>query len=114
MKRQCRWGILGTGKIARTMALALRESAAGRLVAVASRDPARAREFASLFHPTRYDLYVIEVDAVNGFVQDGQTCHPLMGWDESQANMRTLDRWREAVGLHYGEDRQAEGGFLQP
>ena len=60
------------------------------------------------------DLYVLEVDAVNGLVRDGQTCHPLMGWDESQANMRTLDRWREAVGLHYGEDRQAEGGWLQP
>jgi predicted dehydrogenase len=55
------------------------------------------------------DLYVLEVDAVNGLVRDGQTCHPLMGWGESQANMHTLDRWREASGLHYDEDRQAGG-----
>jgi predicted dehydrogenase len=57
------------------------------------------------------DLYVLEVDAVNGFVRDGQTCHPLMEWDESQANMRTLDRWREAIGLQYDEGRQAGGGM---
>jgi hypothetical protein len=30
-----------------------------------------------------------------------------MGWDESLANMHTLDRWRDTVGLHYGEDKQA-------
>jgi predicted dehydrogenase len=49
MERRCRWGILGTRKIARIVALALRDSATGRLTAVANRNPARAQEFASLF-----------------------------------------------------------------
>jgi len=48
MQRRCGWGILGTGKIARIVALALRDSATGRLAAVASRSAGRAEEFASL------------------------------------------------------------------
>jgi hypothetical protein len=27
-----------------------------------------------------------------------------MTWDESLANMRTLDRWRTSVGLRYRDD----------
>jgi hypothetical protein len=27
-----------------------------------------------------------------------------MPWEESLANMRTLDRWREAIGLRYADD----------
>jgi predicted dehydrogenase len=50
------------------------------------------------------DLYVLEVDAVGQLVLEGTRSHPLMGWDESLANMTTLDRWREAVGLVYKQD----------
>lgn len=39
------WGILATGAIARAFARDLRDSRAGRLVAVASRTPERARDF---------------------------------------------------------------------
>jgi predicted dehydrogenase len=53
------------------------------------------------------DLYVRQVEAVSGCVREGQTRHPLMGWDESLANMHTLDRWRDTVGLHYDQDTQA-------
>ncbi len=45
------------------------------------------------------DLYVLEVDAVGHLVQEGHRCHPFMGWDESLANIQTLDRWRDSVGL---------------
>lgn len=53
------------------------------------------------------DLYVCQVDAVSRCVREGQKRHPLMGWDESVANMHTLDRWRYTVGVHYDEDKQA-------
>ncbi len=46
MRRTVRWGILGTGRIARHFAEGLRELADAELVAVASRTPGRAREFA--------------------------------------------------------------------
>jgi len=42
-----RWGILGTGAIAKTFAAELPFSETGRLVAVASRDSGRASDFAS-------------------------------------------------------------------
>jgi predicted dehydrogenase len=41
----CRWGILGTANIARKNWKAIRHAGNSRLVAVASRDPARARKF---------------------------------------------------------------------
>jgi predicted dehydrogenase len=44
-----RWGILGTGKIARLLAAALAGSETGELVAVGSRDAARAGAFAAEF-----------------------------------------------------------------
>jgi predicted dehydrogenase/aryl-alcohol dehydrogenase-like predicted oxidoreductase len=44
-----RWGILSTGRIARTFATALGPAAGNRLVAVASRDPAAAQAFANDF-----------------------------------------------------------------
>ena len=62
-----RWGVLGTGKIARILAIALGESAGGELVAVGSRDPERARSFAAEFDTTGYDSYegVLADDAVD-------------------------------------------------
>ena len=45
-----RWGILGTGSIAHTFATALSRSATAELVAVASRDPAKAAAFAEQHH----------------------------------------------------------------
>jgi predicted dehydrogenase len=44
-----RWGILGAARFARTtMAPAIHEAAHAQLVAVASRDPAKAAPFAAL------------------------------------------------------------------
>ncbi len=50
------------------------------------------------------DLYALEADAVGRLVRDGRASHPLMSWDESLANMATLDRWRAAIGLSYPDD----------
>src|SRR5438093_5997799 len=49
MDDKVRWGILGTGKIARLLASALGATPDGELVAVGSRDPGRARDFATDF-----------------------------------------------------------------
>ena len=48
-----RWGIVGTGAIARRYALELRESASGRLVAVGSRTIENAEAFAGQLGPAR-------------------------------------------------------------
>jgi predicted dehydrogenase len=50
------------------------------------------------------DIYVLEADAVGRLVRDGGTSHPLMSWDESLANMTTIDRWRAAIQLTYPDD----------
>ena len=47
------------------------------------------------------DPYVREVDAVSRLVAEGCRSHPLMGWQESLANMSTLDRWRHCAGVDY-------------
>lgn len=49
MPNMIRWGLIGLGKHAETIADAMRRSRTGRLVAVASRDRKRAREFAARF-----------------------------------------------------------------
>ena len=49
MENTVRWGILGTGKIARAMALGLRDAPGAQLVAVASRSDAGAQAFGAEF-----------------------------------------------------------------
>ncbi|MGQ9682794.1 MAG: aldo/keto reductase [Anaerolineae bacterium] len=68
--RKVRWGILGTGNIARAFCDALRTSALGELVAVGSRTPQAAERFGAEFGAQRrhgsYEALVAdpEVDAV--------------------------------------------------
>jgi len=53
------------------------------------------------------DVYTIEVDAVSHCVRQGARSSPGMRWEESLANMLTLDRWRSAIGLRYPGDPSA-------
>ena len=57
--------------------------------------------------PTDAGVYTVEVDAVNGFVRAGVRSSDVMPWEESLANMLTLDRWRSAIGLRYPGDDDA-------
>ena len=58
MTNTVRWGILGTGRIARDFATALRATPGATIAAVASRDPATAAGFADEFHiPLRLQGY---------------------------------------------------------
>jgi len=50
MTKTVRWGILGTGRIARDFATALRDTPGAAIAAVASREHATAVEFADEFH----------------------------------------------------------------
>jgi predicted dehydrogenase len=54
--------------------------------------------------PVEADVYTVEVDAVNAFVLEGERSPSAMSWEESLANMRTLDRWRSAIGLRFGDE----------
>jgi predicted dehydrogenase/aryl-alcohol dehydrogenase-like predicted oxidoreductase len=51
--------------------------------------------------------YALEADVVGDAVAAGRTQaeFPAMGWDDTVGNMRTLDRWRESVGLVYEQER---------
>jgi predicted dehydrogenase len=57
--------------------------------------------------PLEADVYTVEVDAVNGCVRAGERSPSAMPWEESLANMRTLDRWRSAIGLRYAGETGA-------
>lgn len=57
--------------------------------------------------PLEEGVYTTEVDAVNRFVRSGERSPSVMSWDESLANMRTLDRWRTAIGLRYDDDERS-------
>lgn len=44
-------------------------------------------------------LYALEADTVAANLHRRQA--PAMSWDDTLGNMRTLDRWRAAIGLRY-------------
>jgi predicted dehydrogenase len=64
MDRTVRWGVLGTGKIARILATAIRESDDGELAMIGSRDVERAASLAAEFgaRPGSYDDVVHDPD----------------------------------------------------
>lgn len=57
--------------------------------------------------PVATDVYTSEVDAVNGLVLKGERSPSAMTWEDSLANMATLDRWRSAIGVTYAGDETA-------
>jgi len=52
---------------------------------------------------TGEDLYAIEADTVAAHLAARQA--PVMTWDDTLGNMKTLDRWRAAIGLVYDVER---------
>jgi predicted dehydrogenase len=52
------------------------------------------------------DPYVIEVEAVAELIHEGTLDPPAMPAVESLANMRTLDRWRDVIGVVYDADEE--------
>lgn len=56
------------------------------------------------------DEYRIEVDAVGEMVRDGVRSPDVMPWEETLANMATLDRWRASVRVRYEQDEVTTAG----
>lgn len=50
-------------------------------------------------------LYAIEADTVAAHIEHRQAAFPAMSWDDTLGNMKTLDRWRESVGLIYEQEK---------
>jgi len=46
-------------------------------------------------------LYAIEADTVAAHIAERQAPSPAMTWEDSLGNMKSLDRWRQAVGVVY-------------
>jgi predicted dehydrogenase len=63
------------------------------------------REFVEV--PLEADVYSVEVEAVNGSILKGDRSPSVMPWEDSLENMRTLDRWRSAIGLRFDGDEGA-------
>jgi predicted dehydrogenase/aryl-alcohol dehydrogenase-like predicted oxidoreductase len=51
--------------------------------------------------------FAYEVDVVGGAIAAGQqqAPPPAMTWDDTLGNLKTLDRWRESVGLIYDSEK---------
>jgi predicted dehydrogenase/aryl-alcohol dehydrogenase-like predicted oxidoreductase len=50
-------------------------------------------------------LYGIEADVVAANLDRRQARSPAMSWDDTLGNMRTLDRWRQEIGLVYDTEK---------
>jgi predicted dehydrogenase len=48
-------------------------------------------------------VYAIEADHVAAYIEQRQA--PAMSWNDSLGNMKTLDRWRESIGLVYESEK---------
>ncbi len=94
MGDELRWGILGTGKIARIFAGAIAGSTAGRLVAVASRDADRARAFAYDFSVDRsfptYEGLIADPDVEIAYVATDHPSHLAAAVGAAEAGKHVL------------------------
>ena len=50
-------------------------------------------------------LYGIEADTVAENIERRQAPSPAMSWDDTLGNMKTLDLWRESIGLVYESEK---------
>ncbi len=50
-------------------------------------------------------LYGMEADTVAANIENRQAEPPAMSWLDTLGNMKTLDRWREAIGLVYDSEK---------
>lgn len=56
-----------------------------------------------IFVENTTDLYALEADTVARYIAERQA--PAMNWEDTLGNMRTLDLWRETVGVVYEADK---------
>jgi len=56
--------------------------------------------------------YALEADVVARSIKKRQAPSPAMTWDDTLGNMRTLDRWRQAIGLQYDREKWERVGTV--
>jgi len=105
--RKLRWGIIGTGKIARTFARALAQSTSGELVAVGSRSLAAASTFAAEFGISRahgsYEAVLADPEPEVLYIA---TPHPLHArWSIWAANAKKHVLCEKPLGMNHAEVR---------
>jgi hypothetical protein len=66
------------------------------------------QEAQDIFIENNTDLYALEADTVAKYLAERQA--PVMNWEDSLGNIRTLDLWREAVGVVYEADNRTPPG----
>jgi predicted dehydrogenase/aryl-alcohol dehydrogenase-like predicted oxidoreductase len=54
---------------------------------------------------TKEPLYSFEADLVAKYLDRREALSPAMSWDDTLGNMRTLDQWRQAIGLTYEAEK---------
>lgn len=59
--------------------------------------------------PCPVTSYTYEADVCGRAIQAGRSQTDEMSWDDTMGNIRTLDRWREAVGLVYENEKPNDG-----
>ena len=52
-------------------------------------------------------LYAIEADVVAANIENRQAAFPAMSWQDTVGNLRTLDLWRNSIGLTYPTESDA-------
>lgn len=99
------WGILGTGRIARTFAQALQTSDTGRLVAVASRSQASADTFADAFGTERrysaYDALLADERVQAVYIATPHPLHAQWAIRAAEAGKHIL--CEKPLGLNHAE-----------
>jgi predicted dehydrogenase/aryl-alcohol dehydrogenase-like predicted oxidoreductase len=54
---------------------------------------------------TKEGLYSLEADTVGENISRKQAPSPAMSWDDTLGNMKTMDLWREQIGLVYDAEK---------
>jgi predicted dehydrogenase len=100
-----RWGIIGTGAIAHKFARGVLRSETGELVAAASRNQAKAREFAHLYQiPQAHGSYESLLADPNVDVVYIATPHPQhREWAIRAAQAKKHILCEKPIGVHYDE-----------
>ena len=71
-------------------------------IMIARHDETKPREIAI---DSPVGLYTIEADTVARHIEARQAPPPAMTWNDTLGNMKTLDTWREAIGMVYDAEK---------
>ncbi|CAN5502297.1 aldo/keto reductase [soil metagenome] len=75
---------------------------AGRIIVHRNGEPSREIAIEATVTSFTYEADVVGRAILSGVRQPSS---PAMNWDDSLGNLRTLDRWRESIGLKYEFER---------